>query len=334
METLGFFDPPPASWTSTPATPVTDPTSDDSTQTTELFEIPVGRHTKHVEPTGDLIKDIWATTELHAPSLVDWQPQNVSSAKLGRRNFRWPVVLGVTFAILAVAALGYWFYQRPDSVAAAARGDVNDRALALAEALDATEPVTDGLDDERLPEAAIESSASFDMSEAAREMFAASGELPSSDTEGRAAATDGAALAIDASRQLGDAIAYRTALEPLLTLPLLETNPALTDLTVATAAFTEWRAGFEATHAGLPDVIMGQTSAILDEIVQGLDATQTAYLDAMREGDRAGAVETIGELKAALSNARAALVDDMGELASSLETTIDEIRARIEPLIR
>jgi hypothetical protein len=333
MESLGFFDPPAASWSSNVGrTPSTDPDLE-STQTTELFDIPVGRHTRNAEPTGELVRDIWDPTELYAPSLIDWAPQTASTVKLGRRNFRWPVVIGVTFAALIIAGLGYWIYQRPSSAADAAGSEVHTQALRLADALDRVVPLTDGLDAERLPETGQDSTVFFEVGEAARAVFAAASDLPASDATARNAAAEAAGLAIDVSRQLMDATAYRTALEPSLTLPLLETNPELSDLTMATAAFTEWRAGFETIHEALPDAGTGLTSTALDQLAGGMDATQASYLDAMREGDRAGAVEAIGELKAALSAIRVALLADMGEISTSVTSLVEETRARLDPLL-
>ncbi len=333
MESLGFIDPPSATWTSAyePESSTTPP--DESAQVTGLFDIPVGKHTKNVEPTGELVRDIWDSTELHAPSLLDWTPQSVSTSKMGRRNFRWPVVIGTTIAVLALAALGFWVYQRPDSAASAARGDVHTQAVLLADSIDNAGPIIAALDAERLPEDPESPTALLDIGEQARAMFEASADLPASDTTGRTAAADSAALAIDASKQLMNALAYRTALEPSLTLPLLETNPDLTDLVVATAAFTEWRAGFEEVHEALPADVARNTSTALDELVAGLDVTQTTYLDAMREGNGPGAAQAIGELKAALSTIRVALIEDMNGISSSATSMLADTLERINPLL-
>jgi hypothetical protein len=333
MESLGFIDPPSATWTSTPDPEPWPTSTDESAQITGLYDIPVGKHTRNAEPTGELVRDIWDSTELHAPSLLDWKPQSVSTSKLGRRNFRWPVVIGVTFAVLVVAALGLWIYQRPDNAAAAARGEVNTQAVLLAASIDSARSIIEDLDAERLPDDVESPTALFDIGEQARAMFEASADLPTSDAIGRTAAAESAALAIEASRQLTDALAYRTALEPSLTLPLLETNPDLTDLTVATAAFTEWRAGFEAVREALPAAVTGETSTALDELSAGLDATQTAYLDAMREGNGPGAAQAIGELKAALSTIRMTLIQDMTVVSDGAGGMLDDTMVRIAPLL-
>ena len=93
-------------------------------QVTTLVTVPLGRHSPHSEPTGELVKDMWETTELHAPSLLDWTPDAFGTKHLGRRRFRWPMVLSLVAILLAAAGFAYWLYQEPASSAAAALGDV------------------------------------------------------------------------------------------------------------------------------------------------------------------------------------------------------------------
>ena len=83
---------------------------------------------------------MWETTELHAPSLLDWTPQSFATKHLGPRRFRWPVVTSLLALILAGAAFAYWLYQEPASAAAAALGQVQTAAEALATTLDEVAP--------------------------------------------------------------------------------------------------------------------------------------------------------------------------------------------------
>jgi hypothetical protein len=334
MESLGFIDSPAATWTTTPSpTPDSGP-APETTQTSGLVPIAVGKHSRHVEPTGELVKDIWDSTELHAPSLLDWAPNAFSTKTLGRRDFRWPVVLLVMVGALAVAGFGFWLYQQSGSSASSAITEVQTEASALDQALHQAAPLIDGLDEERLPRANQDSTVFFAMDAAARAMFAASADLPTASADDRAAAADAAALALDASRQLMDATAYRTALEPALTLPLLETDPALTDLTVATAAFAEWRSSFEAMHEALPAAGAGQAADALDRVSGDLEATQHAYLDALRTNDSHAAVEALGALRAELQSIRQALLVDMGEISNSVSGIIEQAEAKLERLLR
>ena len=330
MESLGFIDSPTATWTTSPVAPTETPF--DSTQTTELVALPVGKHTKRIEPTGELVRDMWDSTELHAPSLVDWVPQAFSSKTLGRREFRWPALILALLAVITLTGLGLWLYQRAGGSTAVAVAEVRSEADALTQAFQVATPLIDGLAAERLPEENLDSTAFFEIDRAARALFEASADLPASAAADRSAAADASGTALDASRQLMDATAYRTALEPALTLPLFETDPALVDLTVATAAFTEWRSIFENVNEGLP-AMSGQASSALDEVSNSLDLAQTAYLDAMRTGDSHTAVETIGVLKAQLQTVRNALLTDMGEISTVVSGLLDDAKVTLDQLL-
>jgi hypothetical protein len=300
---------------------------------TELVSIPVGKHTRRVEPTGELVRDIWESTELHAPSLLDWAPQAFSSKTLERRSFRWPVLVASLLAIIVTAGLGLWAYQQPAASAATALAQVRTDAATLTETLQRATPAVAALAAETVPGVIPDSTLFLEMGEGARAMFAASGDLPASGSPERAAAADAAGLVLDSSRQLMDAVAYRTALEPALTPPLLETDPTLIDLTVATAAFTEWRSHFQTVHEGLPARASGQASLLLAEVIEELDGIQVVYLDALRTGDQPSAVTAVEGLEASLMSIRDALLTDMGELSSAVTGLIEEAQTKLAPLL-
>ena len=333
MESLGFFESPTVIWTNTPPGSFPIGPGPGSTQTTELVPIPQGKHTRRVEPTGEMVRDIWDSTELHTPSLVDWAPQDFSSKTLGRRDFRWPVLLFGLVAILLVVGFGYWLYQRPASTAASAAVELQAEASALSDALQRATPLIADLGSDRLPAANQDSTAFFEMGDAARAMFTASGSLPDVAVAERSAAADAAGLALDASRQLMEATAYRTALEPELTLPLLETDPSLTDLTTATAAFSEWRSEFEALYGALPTGVSSTVSEALDELITGLDTIQTSYIDALGTNDRNGAVGALGGLRAELQSIHHALLADMSEISVSMTDIVEQSREKLAQLL-
>jgi hypothetical protein len=130
-----------------------------------------------------------------------------------------------------------------------------------------------------------------------------------------------------------DLTTYRTALEPALTLPVLETEPELTDLTTATEAFTQWRAGFESVRAALPADVAPQASAALDQLSAGLDQTQGAYLEAMRTDDRGAAVEALGTLRAELQGVRQAMITDLETVSGAVSDLIDQARDELAGLL-
>jgi hypothetical protein len=334
MESLGFIDAPSRAWTSQPDLPVGEPGEiRNESDPTGLVTLPIGKHTRHAERTGELVTDIWNSTELNAPSLVDWAPQSFADKHLERRRFRWPMIALVAVLAAAVAGAAFWLYRGSGEAAATASSQVRSEAEALSTVFGQVLPLVDDLDADRLPEANQDASVFFEMGERARAMFAASAGLPAEDSTHRAAAAEAAGLAIDASRQLMDATAYRTALEPALALPLLETDPDLTDLPTATEAFTEWRAGFESVRASLPTGVAAQTSAALDEISSNLEAIQTGYLDALRTDNRTAAVETLGNLRADLLSARQAMLADVADISGAVSGLIERARADLDRLL-
>jgi hypothetical protein len=276
---------------------------------------------------------MWETTELHAPSLEDWAPQAFGSKHLGGRRFRWPMLILLMALGLIVAGVGYWLYRQPADEAAAALGDVRSEAEALDLALGQVAPLVDDLDLERLPDANQDASVYLDMGDRARSMFAASADLPTDDSSGRSIAAAAAGLAIDASKQLMDVTTYRTALEPALTLPLLDTDPDLTDLATATDAFTQWRTGFESVRAALPGNVAPQASAALDQLSANLERTQSAYLDAIRTQNRGAAVEALGALRAELQQVRHAMITDLGVVSEAVSTLIEQARDDLARLL-
>jgi hypothetical protein len=330
MESLGFMDAPSRSWTTPPQQP--EPTNG-SSQISALVSVPVGRHSRNGQPTGELVTDMWETTELHAPSLEDWSPQAFGSKHLGGRRFRWPMLVLAFIVALSAAAIGYWLYRQPADEAATALGEVRAEAEALTVALEHVAPLVDDIDLDRLPEANRDASVYLEMGDRARAMFAASAELPSDDSSGRAVAAEAAGMAINASKQLMDITTYRTALEPALTLPLLDTDPDLTDLATATDAFTQWRTGFESIRTALPADVAPGASAALDRLSANLEQTQASYLDAMRTDNRGAAVEALGVLRAELQEVRHAMITDVEAASEAVSALIDQARVDLDHLL-
>ena len=331
MESLGFMDAPSRAWTTPPSH--APGSTQASSQVSALVPVPLGRHGKNGHPTGELVTDMWETTELHAPSLEDWTPQEFGSKHLGGRRFRWPMLSLLIIVTLAVAGVGYWLYRQPADEAAAALGEVRSEAEALTVALEQVAPLVADIDLDRLPEANRDASAYLQLGDRARSMFAASADLPAEDSSGRSVAAQAAGIAIDASKQLMDITTYRTALEPALTLPLLETDPDLTDLTTATDAFTQWRTGFESVRGALPAEVAPEASAALDRLSANLEQTQAAYLDAMRTDNRTAAVETLGALRADLQEVRHALITDLAAVSETVSALIDRARDDLSRLL-
>jgi hypothetical protein len=325
MESLGFFDSPTVS-SNTTSELSAGPTV--PRQTTTLVE--TGRH---VARTGDVIEDMWNTTQLHAPSLLDWEPESTMSRKLGSRSFRWPVVAIVLVALIGVAAAGYWLYRLPESSAASARSQVSTQAGDLVQAVDGVQPLVAGLAYDSLPEANQDSSVFFTVDETARELFNASSALPRSATETRNEASEAASQALDATQKLSDATTFRTVLEPMLNSPELEVDPTLTDLTVVTAAFSAWRSDFDNVLEALPGDIAPDSIQAAQTLSARFDSIQSAYADAIRLGDGSTASGVVRDLTSDLDAIRQTMLGEMGSIVTEVNQLFALTRESLADLV-
>ncbi len=323
LESFGFFDSP--SMSSTVAPPARPPQPDP--QVTSLV-----RTGRHVRKTGATVEDMWNTTQLHAPSLVDWEPQSTMSSKLGHRNFRWPVVLVVLAMVAGAVGLGYWVYQRPNFEEANALDQVRADAATLSESLDRITPLVADLGSEQLPEANRDSSVYAAVGDAARLLFTVSADLGGQSAL-KTSASESASLALNVSRTLMDATAFRTVLEDSLTTPALETDPQLIDITAAALSFSDWRVGFESVREALPANVAAATSQALATLDTGLEARQSAYVDAMREKDRPAALNVLTSLDSDLADMRNVLLEDMQSISSEMTSLIEQSQAALDQLL-
>lgn len=313
MESLGFFD-----------SPYDSSVKQVVTSTTRLVT------TMPAETTGNHVTDLWESTELHAPSLADWVPQRAAKHLKLRRNFRWSMLLGLFLLLAGVSGIAYWIYQRPAEVAADATAAVVADAGALNEALSGVSAVAEGLNG-TIPAGYVDTLNRSD--EAARALFARSADLPETEIATRSAAADAAGLAAEASRSLGDAAAFRTALEPVLIVPAFETDPDLIDLTTATAEFGTWWAQMDRVGAALPQGVSAETITSFDSIRNEFETVQGAYIDALRLGDGATAAEILTHLQAELDGVRAELTAAMDSIASTATDQLTKAEAVLADLL-
>jgi hypothetical protein len=317
MESLGFFDAP------TSATDAYRPPIDPVPTVTASR--PIGRHT-------NLVQDLWDTTELQSLGLLDWEPSSADRQRLRGRDYRWSRVLIAMFLVAAIGVGAAWLARRPVENAAAASAATAEQATALGEALDGIAPVIQQITaDDPVPGEA--SSALLAVDEAARGLFDASAGLPGSEAGTRSAAAESASLALDATRRLGDAIAFRGALEAMLVAPDLEVDPGLIDLAGATLAFTEWRSKLEATMGDLPESVPANVGSALDTFDNSLDGYQTRYLDGIRAQGRDTAMAALIDLENALAAVRGALRSSLESEVGDVGLEIEDVRGLIERLV-
>jgi hypothetical protein len=226
------------------------------------------------------------------------------------------------FLVTAIGLGAAWLARRPIENATAASASTSTQAAALGEALESIDSVMQQVtsDDPVNSEAAA---ALLLVDETARGLFEASAALPGSEADTRSAAAESASLALDASRRLGDAIAFRSALETMLATPNLEVDPGLIDLAGATLAFTEWRSRFEATLGDLPESVPVEVESALETFDSSLDGLQARYLDGIRTLGPDTVMAAIIDLKNGLAAVR-------GTLRATLETEVREVGDEVE----
>jgi hypothetical protein len=295
MEVLGFIDTPGAA----------------TTWTTTETPLPSGTHTTSAgTPTAEppSIEEILET----------WVPNDVDS-DLTRKKIRWGRVAGVVLFAAFVGVVGYWLYTQPAQVTAQARAGVVDEAMSLQGHLDTLAALNATLAADALaaPTATADLLAADDQ---ARSLFDVSGALPPSHATSRSLAADAAGDVLDASRLVGDAIAYRAAITPVLVVPELETDSALIELDDAALLFGEWRSRFDRVRAALPTTVLSEVSAEFTLVSGEINSIQTRYLDSLRNDDAALAASTLDRLANRLAGVEVLL----GASLADIQTRVTE----------
>ena len=313
MESLGFLDAPFDSSATKPGP-----------QPTTVITTRPGRR------TGNHVQDLWDNTEIHAPALIDWAPQETSRG-LNKRNFRWSVFVVFLLMIAGASAFAYWLYQRPAELASNATAAVVSDATALSKTLEPVAAIAVQLGEDDLPAGYADDLLAADA--AARSLFTASAELVSGDDGRRALAADAAGAALDVTRRIENAIAFRMVLEPALVLPQLETDPDLADLATAVQEFGIWRAQLDELSAGLPEGVDSELLSSFDSFRASLAITQTSYVDGLRTGD--GTAKTVVEkIETQLAALRAQISDSFRALSNEIGVLISDAQTQLTLLIR
>jgi hypothetical protein len=279
-----------------------------------------------------MVQDLWDSIELDAPSLVDWKPISPDRRHLKARRFRWSRVLLLLVVAVAAGGTAFWLYQRSSGAAAASVAAVQEQATQLSASLDGIGPIADQL---AAPANTVNLTATdlFDLDDAARGLFDASAALPDPEADTETIAGDAASLSFEIVRQLRDGLAYRGALEPMLVAPALETDPTLTDMATATLDFSKWRSEFDTVRVALPDGVAATVTFAVGEFSAGLEARQGAYLDAIRNDDRAGAEEALQSLESDLQAIRGLMMTTMSGLAGQVDSELEETRGLLDRLL-
>lgn len=261
--------------------------------------------------------------------LADWQPTEVGGRLTGR-NFRWSLVVAPLLLAGAVAAFGWWLYQRPIENAQAS----SEAVVAQAETLQATLPALEELNSGLLKlDETTEIGALTAVDTAARDLFSGSGDLDPTNAGARSAAASASSAALEASRLTGDAHAYQLAVAPILLTPEMITDPEAIALDDAARTFGDWQLTFDDTRTALPAGILADVTVQIALISEDLPMLLTDYVEALRADSQDGADAVLDQLAARLAGARASLEKAVIETQERVATRIAEAETALGSLI-
>ena len=292
-------------------------------------------------PTWTTSQDGQAVEERPAPEqpdppviegpLADWDPADVN-AELTNRRIRRGSVIGAALITAILGGAGYWAYTQPGRAAAAALADVAAEAGALDTRLDALGAVGEAAPEAPTADQSL-ASALLAADDQARALFDASAILPPSMSDSRSLAADAASDVLDATRLIGDAAAYRTAVAPILSAPTLETDSSIISLSEAALAFGDWHARFDEVRAALPTGALSEVSAELESVSAALGGYRAGYLDAIRADDSGGATQALESLSRRLEDAATLLSQSTASAQERAAARLSSASKSIETLL-
>jgi hypothetical protein len=238
------------------------------------------------------------------------------------------VLLALVVAGLALG--GAWLYQRPGLEREAVFSDLNTQAERVEMALPGLEAInaaltTPAVESVIAPLTALEAEA--------RARFPRSGSLPQTESATRGLAADAASTALDASRLLGDAIAYRQAVLPILAQPELETDPMLIELDEAARAFGAWQLRVDEVRTALPSGVLADVTEQLDVLSGDLPGLLSGYIDALREDDAEAASAVIREIGGRLGHVESRLMSALSGVQQRVSDRLEDTRDALRLLI-
>jgi hypothetical protein len=303
MESLGF-DNPSSMWTENPFVVQARAASLDTAPSK-------GRHQADADP------------------IASWQPQEFGR-RLDGRDFRWSLLVGMAVLMAVAGAVGFWLYQRPARQSEASTAIVVEQANALQAALPDLTGFNSTLGDIDSPATQADL---FAVDAAARALFDASANLDQGQSQRRSAAAAASGAVLDAIRLTGDTQAYQGAVAPILTLPVLETDPTLIELDEAARNFGEWQLRYDEVRTALPDGVLTDVTDQLDIISGELASYLTRYVDALRADSQADADAVLAHLDGRLGELNSLMTGSIHEIQQRVTERVDEAQVALNQLL-
>ena len=303
MESLGFLDSP----NTIAAKSV--PTTSTSVQPAPLDTVPAAQ----------TVASTSVPAVEHDP-FANWRPTEVGG-RLDSGNVRWGFLIGLLMIAAGLVGVGYWIYQQPAAAAAAAGEELVAVVDSLEPHLGALASLNASL---TLPAIEPGTSTLSAARSAARNVFDTSATLPPQLDIERSISADIAGDALDAARLVGDAIAFKGAVIPILAAPKFETDPDLIAIDDAAREFGAWQAQFDSVRTALSPGMMSVLNSELTLISGELESIQNRYLDAIRTDDRFGTHSAINDLGNRLSDVENILNTSLSDVQERANQRIDD----------
>ena len=123
------------------------------------------------------------------------------------------------------------------------------------------------------------------------------------------------------------------AVLPVLTVPVLETDPSLISLDEAARSFGDWHARFDSVRSALPTGVMQEVTTELGTISVRMQNALSRYLDALRQDDQPAAAAVVQDLSDSLSRAEEVLFSSLSDVQDRAASRIGSSLERIELLL-
>ncbi len=284
LESLGFYDP------TTVVVAVTAP----STAAATLPPRNVGR--------APLIPDL---------DLVGWKPHVIARSKLNPGSFRLTAAGIVAVGAVVVVTLVLAVIRTPQISETRLHQTLAVQATTLQTALTSLDLALASGDGA----AAAATTALVDIDIAARGLFTAASRLdPNTDQVMRTEAISISERALGLEEAITQALSYRLVLGPLWRSPDLE---LITHPTEAAEALAPWQAAISDLATALPESpLLAEHAAAVAAFAAGVESWVPIYIDALANGDPAGATAAVRTLETGLA-----------DLAQSAEVVMSNIIA-------
>lgn len=271
-----------------------------------------------------LIDRLWAETEEQEYQHLDWAADTGDLQRLGKRR-RWGWV--VLFVLVAALGLGGWFgwqYYQQETQARSlvtfeqAVEHVSEATAGLESAL--AETSTDG-------DALVPILASLD--DASRDLFVASGDLdPAVHESVRIEAAEAAARASELHDGVAAFHAYDALVGQTLDKPDLALSGGSVEVATAAASVGDWLGRIDAAAAEAPEhPLLEAHRELMADLRPRIGDLTASYLTAVREEDRAAAVQALSSLEQTLRELRTELEATERDVVEWAAERIEAVRS-------